>query len=60
MRKYTPWAGLDLETTDAHRVKKCRKCGAEIVLLQSAKSGKWYPVNFKGVCDVMKNDFHKC
>lgn len=53
------WAGLDLTGVDAGRVKKCRNCGAEIVLLQSRK-GKWYPVNFTGIMDVMKNDFHKC
>lgn len=55
----TLWAGLDLQTHD-NLIKKCSRCGSEIVWLKSAKTGKNYPVNFNGIIDVMKNDFHKC
>jgi len=51
-------AGLDL-VKDDHLIKKCKYCGKEVVWLQNRK-GKWYPVNFLGVCDVNKIDFHKC
>ena len=41
-------------------VCKCKHCGAEIVWLKSAKTGKFYPVNFMGVAGVNKTDFHNC
>ena len=53
------WEGLDLKH-ESHRIKKCKYCGAEIVWLKSRKTGKPYPVNFFGICDVLRNDFHKC
>ena len=51
-------AGLDLKE-NPYLIKKCKYCGAEIVWLKS-KTGKSYPVNFIGVADVIKTDFHKC
>ena len=55
----TCWAGLDLMEQD-WRIKKCSRCKQEIVWLKSARTGKNYPVDFKGVADVIKSDFHKC
>jgi uncharacterized protein YjhX (UPF0386 family) len=57
--KRSLWAGLDLQHLDSHKQAKCKRCGAEIVWLKS-KAGKPYPVNHKGLIDVMKNDFHRC
>jgi len=54
------WAGLDLSGIDSSKQSRCKKCGAEIVWLTSRKTGKKYPVNHRGLIDVMKNDFHKC
>jgi hypothetical protein len=51
-------AGLDLSKAD-HLIKKCKYCGAEIVWLRNRK-GKYYPVNFRGLIDVNKTDFHNC
>ena len=51
-------AGLDL-SDKTYLIKRCKRCNAEIIWLQS-KKGKYYPVNFVGLIDVAKNDFHKC
>lgn len=59
MRRYNPWAGLDLMAQDAKRITRCKRCSEQIVWLK-AKSGKSYPVNFNGLADVLKADFHKC
>jgi hypothetical protein len=56
--KYNMWSSLDLEHNN-HLIKKCRYCQAEIVWLKS-KKGKYYPVNFNGLVEVHKTDFHKC
>jgi len=48
------WVGFD-----DWQIKNCSKCGAQIVLLES-KSGSYYPVNFLGLREVIKTDFHKC
>lgn len=40
---------------------KCKRCGAEIVWLTSARTKGRYPVNFNGGFPVVTtNDFHKC
>ena len=54
-------AGFDLSSpADAWRIKSCKRCGSDIVWLVSKRTGKSYPVNFCGLIDVFKNDFHKC
>jgi len=58
MRQRSAWAGLNLKENSS-QIKKCRHCGAEIVWLKNRR-GKWYPVNFRGLIDVNKMDFHKC
>lgn len=50
------WANKDLTNT---KIKKCKNCGAGIVWLKS-KKGKFYPVDFNGLIDVLTTDFHKC
>jgi len=55
---YTCWAKLDL-SSDSSLVKTCKNCGAKIVWLKSSRS-KYYPVNFLGLIDVLKTDYHKC
>lgn len=60
-RGQTVWAGLNLrEPSEDWRCKKCNRCGAEIVLIKSKKTGRYYPVNFRGLIDVVVSDFHRC
>jgi len=53
------WSKLDLQNQDSNRIKKCKRCGSEIVFVRS-KKGKFYPVDFNGLIDVLTTDFHKC
>lgn len=45
-------------------IRDCNKCGAEIVLVQSNKSGKWYPVGVNGgrsgMAFYVKSNIHEC
>ena len=49
MAGLTPMEGLVQENAHLrvafHRVKRCRTCGAEIVMVQSTKTLKWYPLD---------------
>lgn len=45
-------------------IRKCNKCAAEIVLVKSDKTGKFYPVSVSngrsGMAFYIKSNLHKC